>query len=142
MFRYLRKSNEKGYIDVESIMAPVIGLVIFAAMILAIPKVINSVGREAFNNEAVSATQMELKTQGYVISKPEIYELIGNDSGFLSEGGKGPEVAVTFENVGTEKVYLEVKKNSSVITPVLKYSSDGSLVASPNAIPEDSKENW
>lgn len=134
----LRKPNEKGDIASEILIAT-IGITILAVMVMFTLKlvfIINETPRLAQSTQAV------LEAHGYILDLDEVEDLIGTNLDFLTEGGQGPEATVTFENAGTEKVYLYVDIKDPTPTPVLRYAKDDSLVASPRTIPENGEETW
>jgi hypothetical protein len=139
----LRNSNENGYFDLEGVVISMLGIIVLLVALVALPKIILNTGVGLFGTESVKATQQELKTQGYTLSYASVHDLIkNNDNDFLTEGGEGPEATIMLEDFGEIDAYLLIEKEGSVLTPVLKYSDDDSLVASPKLIPEDTKEKW
>lgn len=135
------KSNEHGSVFLEDTVMTLVTLLMAIVLLIgagiATPALIE-------NSKAIPVRDY-LKSQGYDLEIKEIKTLIGENSRFVTSGGKGPEVTINFENVGKEKVYLFMDKPDvkySIPVPVLKYASDDSLVASPKTIPKDSKEKW
>lgn len=127
------KSNTKG--NFLRGFSPLAILVLLIVAAFALIPVVHS------NSQAL-VVQAILGVQGYNLTFDEVKALRGNEDDLINVGDNGPKTAVNLNDVGEVEVYLSVVKTKSGTTEVLKYANDGSLVAPPNTIPKDSKENW